>query len=544
MRKKDQNPYQGGYPQQNGYLQGNYPGGTAYPGYPAQQGYQNPQDYQNPQGYPQTAGYTQMQGYQAQRTYQTPQVPAGQPAAGVPENNNYAGQASYAQNGYGQNGYTQPQNAGYPGGNAYPQQNGYPQTNNPAGMTGYTYPAANQQPAGSYIPQTPYSPGYTTPGYQAPNGYAQGYNAYTQMGRQQVPVNPMQEQGGQVPLNGGGYVPQPVPVRKQPFVLTDAYLLIICAVLLTLFALGMFVPGMGIMKWVFIFLTAGAAALLWLKNLTENNKRLCFSIVFGVLALVTIISFATGGQNTRKTNPQQQQQQTQQEQAVNAGATGINPYEETVNNGAVMPDPAVPEETPVPEGSDEGVKTSLTEFMKLWAGNDITGMEKYCDPQWLSKQENVSQELFKVTRNRIPVEFEFVGISGTPYDTMRTITTNVVMNKNDGKPNRTYSMEISMKKGDDDQWYVDPSSIQTNEAEEPTITPTIAPTPTPETYDSTPLYYNPDGGSLYHRDPNCKKVGDKYKPLQGSFTYGELLNGAHSDLKPCHICGAPNKPGN
>jgi hypothetical protein len=52
MRKKDQNPYQAGYPQQNGYPQGNYPGGTAYPGYPAQQGYQG---FGQPQSYQQSA---------------------------------------------------------------------------------------------------------------------------------------------------------------------------------------------------------------------------------------------------------------------------------------------------------------------------------------------------------------------------------------------------------------------------------------------------------------------------------------------------------
>ena len=56
-----------------------------------------------------------------------------------------------------------------------------------------------------------------------------------QMGRSpQMPVNPQQEPGGQVPLNGGGYVPPPVPVKRGPFVMTDAYLLILSAVLLAL----------------------------------------------------------------------------------------------------------------------------------------------------------------------------------------------------------------------------------------------------------------------------------------------------------------------
>ena len=550
MRKKDQNPYQGGYPQQNGYPQGSYPGGAAYPGYPTQQGYQNqqeyqaPQGYQNPQGYPQATGYTQMQGYQAPRTYQTPQVPGGQTPAGANDNTGYVGQGSFAQNGYAQTGYTQPQNAGYPAGNAYTQQNGYPQAN-PAGMTGYTYPTASQQSAGSYIPQTPYSPGYTTPGYQAPTGYAQGYNAaYTQMGRQQAPMNPLQEQGGQVPLNGGGYVPQPVPVRKQPFVLTDAYLLIICATLLVFFVLGMFINGMGAMKWVFLLLTAGTAAALWLKNLTDNNKRLCFSIVFGVLALVTIIGLVTGGQGTKKTNPQQQQQQqqtVQQDYTGNAGAVENNPYGAVANNTAVTPAPAEIE-TPIPEGGEEEIKRRVVEFMTLWSGNDIPGMLKYCHIDWQNKQENVQQALFSVTKNRIPKDFKFLSLSGTAYDTMRTVNAEVNMDKNDGKDPKKYLMEISVKKGEDDQWYIDPSSMVTNEEEVVTVTPVPEATPTMETTSNTILYYNPEGGSKYHRDPNCKTTNSKYLPMQGQFTYGELLQGAHSELKPCHICLAPERP--
>ena len=550
MRKKDQNTYQGGYPQQNGYPQGSYPGGAAYPGYPTQQGYQNqqeyqaPQGYQNPQGYPQATGYTQMQGYQAPRTYQTPQVPGGQTPAGANDNTGYVGQGSFAQNGYAQTGYTQPQNAGYPAGNAYTQQNGYPQAN-PAGMTGYTYPTASQQPAGSYIPQTPYSPGYTTPGYQAPTGYAQGYNAaYTQMGRQQAPMNPLQEQGGQVPLNGGGYVPQPVPVRKQPFVLTDAYLLIICATLLVFFVLGMFINGMGAMKWVFLLLTAGTAAALWLKNLTDNNKRLCFSIVFGVLALVTIIGLVTGGQGTKKTNPQQQQQQqqtVQQDYTGNAGAVENNPYGAVANNTAVTPAPAEIE-TPIPEGGEEEIKRRVVEFMTLWSGNDIPGMLKYCHIDWQNKQENVQQALFSVTKNRIPKDFKFLSLSGTAYDTMRTVNAEVNMDKNDGKDPKKYLMEISVKKGEDDKWYIDPSSMVTNEEEVVTVTPVPEATPTMETTSNTILYYNPEGGSKYHRDPNCKTTNSKYLPMQGQFTYGELLQGAHSELKPCHICLAPERP--
>ena len=106
-------------------------------------------------------------------------------------------------------------------------------------------------------------------------------------------------------------------------------------------------------------------------------------------------------------------------------------------------------------------------------------------------------------------------------------------------------MSVIMVQDYDGQWYVDPNSIQSNEVTptpDASITATPAPITTPETNPNTILYYNTDGGSKYHRDPNCKKVGKKFVPLQGQFTYAELLNGLHSELKACHICGAPDRP--
>lgn len=55
---------------------------------------------------------------------------------------------------------------------------------------------------------------------------------------------------------------------------------------------------------------------------------------------------------------------------------------------------------------------------------------------------------------------------------------------------------------------------------------------------ATPLYYNPDGGSNYHSEQNCKAVKDQYLPLTG-FTYGELESGVYSKLTPCPYCVPP-----
>ena len=558
MKRNEQNHTQGGgYPQQAGYPQGAYPGGgMPYQGYPAQgpqasAGYQAQQAFSQPQGYSPAQGYPQMQGYpqaagypQAQpapggRSYQTPQVIGSQPPAGIPEPAPYTGQGSFSQTGYDQPPYSQTQ-SGYPGNAAYAApQAGYPQ-NTAGGMNGYPYPGS-QPTAGSYIPQTPYSQGYTSPGYQAPAGsYPQGYSAYTQMGRApQAPVNPMQGAGGQVPLNGGGYVPQPVPVRKRPFVMIDAYLLMLSAALLALFALGMFAPGLGILKWVFIALAAGTILMFWIKPMTASNKRLCYSIVFGMLALLTVISLITAGiTGDAQTDPTQTGKS-----AVSASSSGTaGDEDESVPEQRPTPATSAPE-TEEPVDEDKILADRVKTFFSLWNANKIDEMLKMVSPSWINSSENPKSDLFLLLANRRPKDVEPEKISGTSQDTSRTVTVNTLIDKNNGKDPERFRMNVILEKNaGDGQWYVDPKSLRTldkSETPDPNVTDTPAPTSTPETYPNTVLYYNPDGGSYYHRDPNCKKINPKYTPLKGQFTFADLKNGEHSDLKPCSICGAP-----
>lgn len=59
--------------------------------------------------------------------------------------------------------------------------------------------------------------------------------------------------------------------------------------------------------------------------------------------------------------------------------------------------------------------------------------------------------------------------------------------------------------------------------------------------DDTPLYYNPNGGSMYHSIANCPGVKEKFRPLT-AFTYGELEETPFSKLKMCDYCQpAPRK---
>ncbi len=63
-----------------------------------------------------------------------------------------------------------------------------------------------------------------------------------------------------------------------------------------------------------------------------------------------------------------------------------------------------------------------------------------------------------------------------------------------------------------------------------------------ETTEDTVLFYHPTGGAYYHRDPDCRLVHEKYRPLKGQFTYGQIGEEAYRDLIPCPVCGAPARP--
>ncbi len=53
--------------------------------------------------------------------------------------------------------------------------------------------------------------------------------------------------------------------------------------------------------------------------------------------------------------------------------------------------------------------------------------------------------------------------------------------------------------------------------------------------DDRQLFYNPEGGSLYHADQRCSTVRDKYLPLK-AFTYAELDSGDFLRLNACTKC--------
>ena len=120
-------------------------------------------------------------------------------------------------------------------------------------------------------------------------------------------------------------------------------------------------------------------------------------------------------------------------------------------------------------------------------------MLNLCSPKWKANNENPRNSLFNLLSNRKPTDMSKVypeSISGTSQDTSRTITLTAEMDRNDGKAPVQYRIGVIMKYEYDDQWYVDPQSLKSNEpvvTKDPNETPTPEPTPKPETSASTPL---------------------------------------------------------
>jgi len=63
----------------------------------------------------------------------------------------------------------------------------------------------------------------------------------------------------------------------------------------------------------------------------------------------------------------------------------------------------------------------------------------------------------------------------------------------------------------------------------------------PVTEPQTPMYYNPDGGEKFHTEQNCSSVRSRYLPLKG-IRYSDLGRYPFTELTPCSICKAPERP--
>ena len=495
-------------PQQPGFSQGNYPPAQGY----APNGGYAPNDAYG-QGYAPQNGYGQPQ--YGQQGYADYQQPYGQQGYQQPY-----GQQGYQQP-YGQQGYQQPYGQGY-------EQQGYQQP--------YAQQPYQQQP---YDQQGFVQPG----GYQQPyeqQGYQQGYS---QQNPQETDLPPEQQyaqytpDGQRVyPTSGrSGFRVQPAAHREIPWDTIAKVLMF--GVLPILFILSMVFAWTAV-KWVVLVGAVASIAAMWLRELVTPNARLVLSLLLASAAVVCLVSaLATNAADNQ--NPAQPNQSGQMQQ----GSTSGNNLD--VNLTATdTPNPS-PTPTATPVDDSEECYAQLHSFFTLWKNNAISQMVNLTAPSWRSSikggTDAVTQKLFgEVLTNRTPVSWDFTGITGTSNDIARMVTVRAVINKNNTLGESVYLWKVRMVK-EDGVWYVDPATLQSNE-QESTATPTNALATQPVLNTSHPdllIYYNPEGGTYYHIDPNCESLNPKYRPLSGVIKWSQIEDAPYDKLEQCKRCGAP-----
>lgn len=206
--------------------------------------------------------------------------------------------------------------------------------------------------------------------------------------------------------------------------------------------------------------------------------------------------------------------------------------------------------TPVPDAqTDADTAAALTvvdDFFYFWRVGSVETLLLLTAPSWRAAQADPQSALSAICEGWYPADHaEILSISGSSDDVLRTVRAKVSMQPDNAAG--TYVFTVYVQK-EDSEWYVNPQSVARHTA--PSATPAPAaraatPTPMPAPQSApgdTPLYYNPDGGSKYHADPNCGAVSARYLPMTGVFTYSQLNEASYADLKPCAYCAAPLPP--
>ena len=339
--------------------------------------------------------------------------------------------------------------------------------------------------------------------------------------------------------------PPPAPPKYSPNKFTKVIFIIILLILLpAFFTYCLFIDSyLNFLRYIFLSLSILAIGSFWGKPGFSISTKLTATVVYIALCTVSVVLAVNGdiviNKNKDVNNP--------------SGIVFSPTFTPLVINESVdqylNQVTLAPEPTPQSLGPSQAEKR-LTMFMQYWMANDILNMVKYTSPLWVNLKEKPEEALFFILSNRTPLNFEIESISGTDDDKTRIVTMIATINKNNGNDPSVYRLSVIMNKEQDD-WFVDPLSLATNDEmdkeEEVVVTsqeieaayteaPRMTQTPVPE--DNAPIYFNVEGGSFYHIDPNCVSVSEKYLPLTGSFPYSELSQ--HRDLRPCLRCGAPH----
>lgn len=322
-------------------------------------------------------------------------------------------------------------------------------------------------------------------------------------------------------------------------------------------------------RWLFMLAVVAGLALMWMSRAFLFPGRMILSAIYGLLLVFTLVT-ALSAKNTVPVY----QPPTLVPTAEPTPMFSYSMMGTSVPAGHYDDSPEVPDdlsEVNIAGGSvdqsgqdlglysgDVGVyaptvksdaEIALENFMEKWRRGVIADMVDYTAPSWQSSlQDPPQQQLFwKFAQRPLQEWRQMSAPTGTDASNARTITIQADVNYSGEMRTYEYSAIMLCENG---TWYVDPDSLSSGILQQkaaptpdPNMTPTPSPvpTPTPTPGAKTKLYYNKNGGKMYHADPECYTVDKSYLPLK-SFNYGDLNKSPYNKLKPCDKCGAPARP--
>ncbi len=295
-------------------------------------------------------------------------------------------------------------------------------------------------------------------------------------------------------------------------------------------------------KYAYIVLAVAAVVIMWIQRKFIITARFIMTAVHFSLALITAVTLITAARPDNRNITTSLPVSGQAGVSQNAG----NNQQADQNNGGIIPSPT----DYVNNTAKSASEMTLDMFLGYWMENDIERMTSLTTNTWRSAltQNDPQTEMFRIIARRKLVEYETRSISGTEMDTARqALVRCTVQFSGTAERKVDYTVFLFQENG---SWYVDPNSIASGvevdeqaEAEEQAQAAIggyeITPEPVVTVDPNTLLYYNADGGSYYHVDPNCTSVGTKYRPLTATIVYSQLSAEPYNKLKPCKQCGAP-----
>ncbi len=292
----------------------------------------------------------------------------------------------------------------------------------------------------------------------------------------------------------------------------------------------------------FALLSAGCLLIMWLMNAFVPNARMTLSILHIAMILVAVFAvWISGPPPTQTTDTQASISGLSGPAAQEGDLASIFDKESSASIAEMAAQQAASQPTGTPNpGAASLAQQRLEQFMSAWVNLNYTEMVNYSLPSWVSQQKDPRQAMFQVRANRTPIDFTILDVSGSDADSTRTISMDTTISKNNGQAPLQYNMQVLMMRLND-VWYVDPSSltsgnpIQQQGAANPVVT--VAPLVTAAP--GMQLYFNPEGGTLYHVNPECPSTASKFLPFRGSFQYSQVNDATYSKLQPCTTCHAP-----